>query len=933
MKRFACYLLIAVLSISAWAQINFNDNLPVDSNLRYGILPNGVTFYIYPLPGTGAVNLKLVTRIGSVVENENERGLAHFLEHMTFEGTKNYPHDSGSKILENFGLVSGSDFNAATMFDDTQFDIKNIDANEKSAVDQALRILRDWACNLTLSSKAIDKERGIVEEEWRTNRNYDQRMADSLCRSLLHGTPYATRMPIGSMQVIKNFKPSLLKDFYHKWYRPDLQAIIVVGDVNAAAIEHEVKTLFGTIPPKAQDAPARNEVIVPDHKGLDYHLFVDDEATSSQVGIFFMHDKTPRDLLMKKESYRLDAIKYMAASILAMRLDQNSTASDCAYSAASCADENFLLSRNKDALEIIGIAKEGMTLPTFDQLMTEARRAQLHGFTPSEWKRAKELWQANLDNMLKEADNQKRTDYADSFVDNFENGGDLCSYRESVMLMKQIIDQYVTLDDLNAFIKTHVKADNVAVTISGPKKEGITYPSREEVVKHFNEIYASTPAPLEETTGDTPLIEHQPTAGKIVKQTVDSSTNVTTMELSNGMKVLLKPTNFKNDEININGYSKGGYNLYHGKHDIALRAMNAVVECSGLGAHDYSSLNRDLLGKNVSFYFEISPTQESFTGQCVNANVETMMQLLYLYFTDVRKDEQSFKSTMSSLASHNSSVKNSPDYVFSDSVTSTMYPGYVYYKDLTAQEINAVNYDEVLQLYRERVSNPGDYVFTLVGSFNVDSIKPLIATYMASIPDNGVRDTAVKPVPMRHGEYTNQFTIPMATPKTSVNIDYFGPMQFSARNAIMMDMLENVITDQLNQKIREEASSTYGAQVTCDINENEPRFMISCSFDTNNEKQQELLDVTKKYLDGIVSKGVDENEYNKVYNQEVNQYNFRMQSNDFWIYALYLMARGINYKNDIIGTLGTMSNLKFNLFIKSLKYEDKLITVMQGTAK
>lgn len=933
MKKYIECIIVALLcSWGAAAQIVFNENLPVDPHLHYGILPNGFTYYIYPLPGTGAVNLKLVTKIGSVVENQDELGLAHFLEHMTFEGTKNYPHDSGSKILQAYGLVSGSDFNAATSFDDTQFDIKNIDANDSTMLPNALHIIKDWACNLTLEDKAIDKERSIVEEEWRTSHDYGQRLADSLCRSLLHGSQYASRFPIGSMKIIRNFKPSLLREFYRKWYRPDLQAIIVVGDIDAARVENEVKMLFGSIPSPAS-APMRKQVAVPDHKGIDYNLFVDDEAPSSDIGIFFLHDKISPEMMLKKECYRREAIGLLSATLLSLRLLEQSSKAECAYSSATCTDGTFLIAKHKAALALIAMGKEGMTAQVMEQLLTEARRAQLYGFTADEINRAKRYFITNVDNQLKEVNTLKRTDYTAALVDHFEGESDLCGFETSLRLMREIVENHVTADDINSYLRTHIKADNVSVSISGPKKDGIAYPTKQDVERRFSAIFSSTPPPYEEKVRENPIVDHTPAAGQVLESSRDSLSGITSLVLSNGMRVLLKPTNFKNDEIRLNGYSPGGYNVYKGTHDIALRAMNAVIEGSALGNNSITMLEKQLLAKNVSLYFNITPSKETFVGKSGNADFETMLQLLYLYFTDVRKDPQSFNSVKSNLASQNSQIANNPSHIFQDSVTSTLYPGYIYYKDLLPAEIQSIDYDEVLQLYRERVANPGDYVFTLVGSFNVDSIVPLINKYMASIPDNGVREVKMTPTPMRHGRFTNAFSTPMATPKSTIDIEYFGPMKWTTQNELMIDMLQGVINDELNQKIREEEASSYGVKVMCDINETMPVFVIACSFDTNNEKKDELLAITRKYFKSLTSKGVSQEQYNKVYNQQVNQYYFGLQSNDFWVYTLYLRTLGINYERDLNASLGTMSNLKFNLFIKSLKLNDELTTVMEGLPK
>ena len=929
MKYWFSLLLSVLLSCHVLASdIDWNQPLPVDSNLRHGVLSNGFTYYVYPQPGFGSIDMKLVTRIGSIVENDDERGLAHFLEHMTFEGTKNYPGDLASRLLQGYGLHMGEDVNATTGFNDTQFDIKNISASDTTEFLYALSIIHDWSCNLTLTDSAITKQKGIVREEWRTGSDFGERMATQMCKTLLKGSQYEDRTPIGSMEVIQNLNQAKLQDFYHKWYRPDLQALMVVGDCDADVTVELIKELFDTIPARQNPQP-RLDYPIPYHKGIQYCNFVDPEASSTLVGVFFQHDKTPRERLLTKGHIKDLAIQYLATAMLNMRFDDVSLSAESPFTGAECVDQEFLVATTADAFELMAEAKQGKSLEAYTSLLTEARRAMVHGFSPSELERAKAYFNGLIDNQLEEKDRQHRKDYIQSFIDNYINGGDLCSFEESYEMLREIIEEHCTTDDVNQYMARIIKPDNVGVLIAGPNNEQLSYPDEQTVVATFHEVFNSVPDVYTDTISNAPILRERPTPGTITScETADSI--IYSLTLSNGAKVLLMPTSCKNDEILFSGVSDGGFIAFNNQHSTALRAMNDVIEYSALGGIPYNELKKRLVNTNLSLVFQESPYHDEFSGNTGKKDLEALFQILYLYFTDIRKDEQTFEAYRSSKISEYRQSSTNPEQVFSDSIIATVYPTFPYAQRLTEEELNSLDYDEILTLYRERVANPGDYTFTVVGNFTIDGILPLIETYIASIPDNGKREhNPIKSI-VRRGTYLNSFTKPMLTPKTSVEIELYAPCSFSVKNKLHADMLTYIFDYLINNEIREKKNSSYGAQVLCELEENSNQLEFKCQFDTNNDDADEVYRICREVIANTLRDGVSFEVFCDIYNQQIKIINFALNNNSFWQYHLHMMKYGCQYAQEYIDALNDMTHESLNRFIQSLSPVSDLTTIMKG---
>lgn len=924
-------LLTLITAFGASAQADWNQPLPPDTALRHGVLPNGFSYYVMRQPGIGTYNLKLVTRVGSVCETPAESGLAHFLEHMTFEGTRNFPADSATRLLRSFGLEAGTDFNATTGFDETEFDIKNVTVGiEGEPLRNCMLILRDWASGLTLADSAINRERSIIEEEWRTGHNYTERLLDTMLTTLLHDSPYQGHLPIGRVSNIRSSHPQVLRQFYHKWYRPNLQAIFVVGEVDPDATVTMIKRIFGPLTNPA-DAPERKPSIVPDHKGADVLVYADDEATSTTAMVFFLHEKPSAAYRSTRAYYHDMMVHYLATTLLNMRFNDLVRTRHTGLLQGGSDYDDFLVSHNKEAFCLLADAEPRSIMQALQALITEGRRAQLHGFTPAEFQQGMQFWQAQLQSYKQSIGEMKRADIIESYVDNFEDGDDLYSPAESLDLMIEMLHG-LTLSQVNAFMAQVMSPDNVSISIAGPHIPGYAYPTEGQIRQQFAQLMQSTPEPFTAAATVKPLMTKLPKPGKVVKST--ASDDITLLRLSNGAKVLLRPTDCKTDEILFSAFSNGGYSACGSEHNIAARAMDDVIEASGLGGMTYLETEKAILNKNVSLSFSISNNQDKFTGQCGKQDFTTLMQLVYLYFTSVTKDTASFHNLTATLRSSLMQANNDPDAIFSDSTVSTLRGNYVFTKPFTAAQVDSINYDEVLALYRQRVSNPADFVFTLVGSFQVDSVVSLIERYIASIPRGTAVDGPGTPLPLRQGSFTNSFTVPMSTVKSRVDCVQAGYMPLNTQNMANMELLEQALDELLNARMRQATGGTYGVDVSCGVTEVGEQWTIRYQFDTNNDMRQQLVTIADSTIAQVLHDGISAELFDKIHNTQLNNYYFAISDNKYWDFDLYMLGQyGLDYDSDYHDFI-LMSNLAdFNKFVTSLKPTSHLHTIMQGVSK
>ena len=658
-------LIVAVLLAPSIVMAAREKELPVDPELRVGKLENGMTYYIrHNAKPKGRAEFWLVQGTGSLVEEDNERGIAHFIEHIAFQGTSNFPNIGMIDMLQNNGVSYGRDINASTGFDDTRFQISNVPTERVELLDTVLLMLKDLSSELTFEERAIEEERGVIQEEWRMHADQTMRMYENTLPILLSGSRYPYRIPIGDMTVIRNLTRDQLLSFYQRWYTPDHQAVVIVGDFDAERMDQMVKQTLGSIPRKESKAITPGIDTVHDHDGVTYAINTDPEASNSMVYLMFEHSQIPMSQRNTDIYLKYHITSYLVQDMLSARLDEMARTGTSPIDQGVAYDRQMLVVHTRDAMTFAALVKEGRTLEALDSLTVHAARAVQHGFTASELERAKRNSKSVYTNLRLEASNRTNREYVEEYIDHYENGG----YIPGVMAESQmLIDgvQKVTLDEVNNYLREIIGKDNVSVLISGPQTiTGVSrYPTSRDVISHFGRIMSTSQSPYQDMTASEKLLEVEPVKGGIVNETFDPETGITTMTLRNGATVRLKPTTFKNNEVLFNAFSLGGEWAYGDTADVNVRLMDQVVENCALGGHTINQLNRMMSGRQLAISFILNDANEQLSGGCQSADLETLLQLCYLYFTDVSLDEEAFQSIKTRVRSQLSQANYNPKLI------------------------------------------------------------------------------------------------------------------------------------------------------------------------------------------------------------------------------------------------------------------------------
>ena len=928
-KRVILFALVAVIQTVAGAR---EKGLPVDTALRIGKLENGLTYYIrHNEQPKGRAEFWLVQNTGSLVEEDDERGLAHMIEHIAFQGTRNFPGIDMVDILQNHGVSYGGDINASTGFDDTRFQISNVPTQQVEFLDTVLLMLRDLSCELNFDERAIEEERGVIQEEWRMHADQQMRLYENTLPILLSGSRYAYRIPIGDMTIIRNVTRGQLLSFYHRWYCPQRQAVVIVGDFDAERMERMVKQALGRIPKRDNaDADAKPGQI-PDHNGVTYALHTDPEASGTMVYLMFEHQQVPIDKRGTHSYLKHNVISTLVQQMLTDRLDELARTQGSPVDYGVVYDRQFLITRTRDALNMAAMVKEGRALEALDTLIVHAVRAAQYGFTATELERARRNAVAVYTDLQAEASTRTNRQYTDEYIDHYENGGYVPGViAESRMLIEQV--QLVTLDEVNSYLRSIVGKDNVSVLISGPQSMTghSLYPTSRDVIAHFNRIINTPQSPYIDLAAGDKLLEIDPVKGGIVNETYEAQTGITTMTLRNGATVRLKPTMFKNNEVLFNAFSLGGEWAYGDSADINVRLMDQVVEDCALGGHTINQLNRMMSGRQLGISFILNDANEQLSGGCQSADLETLLQLCYLYFTDVSLDEEAFQSLKTRLRNQLSQSVNAPRMIYSDSIGSTIYQGNPMYRNIRPEDVDQLDGGRVLELYRQRVANAGDYTFSLVGAFTVDEVRPLIMRYLASLPDDGHRETygSGYQAPMATGEVDNFFEVPMRQPKSSIYVSMMGDKKYSYDDEFMMDLVGESVGTALLTLLRHEKHGTYDVAADGSLSIYDNRWMINYEFETSTNDRDSMLVYADYAVNAIFYHGVSEDLFNKMKERIGREHESALMTNAYWMRALQHRALGVDIISGFDNIYSTLTEERLNNYITSLRPHTRLRIVM-----
>ena len=853
-------LLLMLVAFSTSMLSAQNMAIPVDPEVRVGKLDCGLTYYIrhnnYP---ENRVNFYIAQRVGSIQEEESQRGLAHFLEHMAFNGSEHF-NGEGKGIIDytrSLGVNFGGDLNAYTSIAETVYNINDVPSTRQSAIDSCLLILKDWSGGLLLTDEEIDKERGVIHEEWRLGQGPQMRMLERQLETLFPDSKYGKRLPIGLMSVVDNFAYQELRDYYHKWYRPDNQALVIVGDVDVDHIEAQIKELFKdcVLDPNAAQVV---DVPVPANDKPIIVIDKDKEQQYSEVTVMFKHDAVSREEKVNMDYMMLGYLESMVTRMLNTRLNDLAQEPDCPFDRAYCYDMSYLgIAKTMDAFTMEAMPKEGQSEAAAQALIVEALRAAQHGFTESEYERARDEYMSQMDNWYNERDKVSNETYGRSYCSNYLDGEPMTSVEQDYQIAGMIAPN-MTVDMVNMIIPELINTDgqNMVITDFNQEKEGAVYPTIEGFQAAIDAANSAEIAPYVDNVRNEPLMDMNklPKKGKIVKESENELFGYKMLELSNGARVVLKKTDFKQDEITMSAFQRGGQSLYGEKDWANLELISSLDSYTGLGNFSNSELQKALSGKQVSAYISVGAHTDGVGGRSTVKDLETMFQLVYLKFTALTPDEKKFNQTMNLMETQLKNKDLMPESAMSDSLQYIMSNRSWRNKPFNVDDLKQVSLPRIMEIAKERTANAANYTFLFVGNIDEATIRPLIEQYIASLPaQKGKKSDWVNTTDMPTGEVLCHFNRKMEEPKEyQVIIWHADNIPYSLENSIKANILGEVLNRVYLQKIREDAGAAYSTQAMGSagpgVAGGKPRTMVLAVAPVNPEFEEMVLKVLNEEM-------------------------------------------------------------------------------------
>ena len=896
MKRFILSTLVLALSLVAVAQQP--QQLPIDSAVRVGKLENGLTYYIrhneYP---KNRAEFHIAQAVGAILEEDHQNGLAHFLEHMAFNGTEHFAGKGIIEYFESIGVNFGGNINAYTSLDETVYRLSEVPTTREGIIDSALLVMHDWACGLLLLEDEIDNERGVIREEWRTGMGASRRMWKQSNMLRYPGSQYAKRDVIGDTAVINNFEYDALRDYYKKWYGPDNQAIIVVGDIDVDKIEDKIKALWADVPAR-ENRGERPLYSVNDNIEPIVAIVRDKEAQNTRIELEFKKGKLPKEFRSTDAAYVQAGMLDLICDMLNNRFQELSVDPNATFvGAGSFYGETV---KEKDAFTAVYIAKQGQETQAYKDLLTQLEKMRRYGFTTSELERVKKEWLSHYEKAYNERGTVRNISRAQECIRHYLDGAPMTGEEWEYNMMQQILPM-VNVDMLNQVAQQLVTDENLIIAFQAPME--VVLPNEAEAVELLAAVKnEEIEAPVEEAIREN-LVEVAPKAGKIKKVTTNEELGTTEWTLSNGVRVVIKPTEFKQDEILFSAFSKGGQSLVATEDLVSAALATDVVSVSGIADMTMTDLQKALTGKNVSCSPSINANTESIDGGTVK-DLETLLQLNYLYFTAPRRDEDAYAMLMSILESQLANRDKNPKSAFSDSVqmmSSNNSPRTVIFN---AEALKKANIDKALEIYKSRFANPADFVFTFVGNVNPEdsAFQAMVCTWLGGMKTSkkkeNVRDNGVR-VP--EGVNKNYFTRKMETKTASNRIQYTSyEIPYTLDNDLNMEMIGRILSTRYLESIREREGGSYGVGCGGGLNiQPVPMAYLIMQFDTDPEKQEKLMSIIHEEVNTIVENGPLAKDLNKEKGSMLKDFQEDLEKNSYWDTVLYMYYMyGIDYIAD-----------------------------------
>ncbi len=894
--------------------------LPVDKNVRIGQLDNGLTYYIRhnKLPENRA-EFYIAQKVGSILEEPQQRGLAHFLEHMAFNGTKNFPgDDKGLGVIpwcETVGIKFGTNLNAYTSIDETVYNISNAPIDRTGVLDSCLLILHDWSNYILLKDDEIDKERGVIREEWRSRNSGMLRVYTDLLPTIYQGDKYADCMPIGSIDVINNFPYKDIRDYYHKWYRPDLQGIVIVGDIDVDTVEAKLKAVFADVQ-KPVNPAERTYYPVADNKEPIVAIGTDKEVDDPSIEIYFKQDATPDS---EKNNVGYLASQYMTSMISSMldaRLSELVQSANPPFTRASSDYSDFFVAKTKEAFALSASSKADGIETALKTLLQETERARRFGFTESEYARARANYLQSLESAYNEREKTKHGSYVREYVQNFLNGEPIPGIEAKYAMMNQLAPN-IPLQAMNMVMQQLVPDSNQVVIIAGPAKEGLKYPTKEEVISLLKGMKDLDLQAYVDKVSDEPLMKEAPKGGKIISEKEGDIYGSTKLVLSNGVTVYVKKTDFKADEIRMKGTSLGGKSIFPDKDALNFAVMDNVIAVGGLGNFSQVDLTKVLAGKKVSVNAGLGATTENVFGTCSPKDFETMMQLTYLTFTAPRKDAEAFESFKNRMKAQLESAQANPLSSINDSLQKAMYNNHPRVVMMKPEMVDQIDYDRILEMYNDRFKDASDFTFYFVGNIDLETAKPLIAEYLGALPAINRKETFKDTkMSIRKGVYKNEYAKEQQTPTATIVFLYSGKAPYTLKNDILLSFATQVLDMVYTEEVREKEGGTYGVNCYGDLQKYpKEQLLLQIVFQTDPAKKDKLAGIVVDELKKLAAEGPSDVHLQKVKEYMLKKYADNQKENGYWMnnlndYFYYGMDMTEGY-TDIVNSITAKDIQKF----------------------
>ena len=879
-KTITGLFLLTLFCFPLLAQHNSDEKLPVDPQVKIGKLPNGLTYYIREnSKPENKVELRLVINAGSILEDDDQQGLAHFTEHMAFNGSKNFQKNDIISFLQSIGVEFGADLNAYTGFDETVY-ILPIPTEKKENVEKAFQILEDWAGAVGFDPAEIEKERGVVLEEERSGRGAEERMFRITYPKMLEGSKYADRLPIGNVDVLKSFKPDVIKRFYKDWYRPDLMAVVVVGDIPSSEAERLIKAHFSDL--KNPSKPRQREnAEVPARTKSEALVVTDKEATHHLIDINFSYK--PQKEQNTLGAYREYLLRSLFTSMLSQRMQELMQKEQPPFLYA--ANSFGSLARGYESYNAFAYLGKGGVETAINALVAENERARKFGFTANELDRTKKMMMKSIERAYNERDKTESAGLAGEYIRHFLEDEPIPGIENEYKYYQQFLTE-ITIEAVNAYVSSIIPGpeEPKLVIFTGPEKAEFKIPSNDELLNMTEKAYQQDVQPYEEKAIASSLMEKAPTPGKITAEKKNAALGITEFTLANGVRVIVKPTDFKNDQVILNATRLGGQYNFNVADRYNAEFAATLVGQMGVGSFSPIDLRKVLAGKNANVSPRLGTVSEGVSGQSSANDIEAMLQLVHLYFTAPRKDLELYNSFVSKQQSMYQNMEADPQYTFQDSMLKAIYKDHPWAPRLPRPEtFSNINPERSLEIYKQRFGNANGFTFVLVGTIDIEKLKPLLETYLGSLPSSAdktsVKDVGLRPIKGPMKKEVNKGT----EPKSLVRMLWNAEAPYSEEENFKIQGLVEVMNIKIIESLREDLSGIYGGGMYGVMNKY-PYSSVSLgiTIPCGPENVDKLIAATKAEIEKIQKNGPSEADLNKVKETWKQQYLVNIKDNGFW---------------------------------------------------